>query len=157
MMRGKGGGCRTGNGQKGIYMVLSWGDCMRRRREGVDVMTWEDLGILICRSSSDACPKAFLSPSRLDTREHMTVAVNESDTRWYGTDIAVSSIPTGVGPRGGWGWSTAATSARQRIAQSRILSSCTLADPGPISSKLEPHPVCLSSGIHDKQDHPLGA
>lgn len=53
-MRGKGGGCRTGNGQKGTYMVLSWGDCMRRRREGVDVMTWEDLGILICRSSSDA-------------------------------------------------------------------------------------------------------
>lgn len=55
-MRGKGGGCRTGNGQKGTYMVLSWEDRMRRRREGVDVMTWEDRGILICRSSSDAWP-----------------------------------------------------------------------------------------------------
>lgn len=73
----------------------------------------------------------------------MTVAVEESNARWYGTDIAVSSFPTGVGPRGGWGWSTAATSAWQRIAQARILSSCTLADPGPISCKLEVHPVCI--------------
>lgn len=53
----------------------------------------------------------------------MTGAVDDSNTRWYGTDIAVSSFSTGVDPRGGWGWSTAATSAWQRIAQARILSS----------------------------------
>lgn len=69
--------------------------------------------------------------------------MGESNTRWYGTDMAISSFPTGVGPKGGWGWSTAATSAWQRIAQARILSSCTLADPGPISCKLESHPVCV--------------
>lgn len=139
-------------------MVLSWEDCMRRRerRRRCDDMVGsrdpdlpQSLGCMALRRFSRHPDK--------NAREHMTVAVYESDTRWYGTDIAMSSFPTGVDPKGGWGWLPAATSARQRIAQARILSSCTLADPRPISSKLELHPVCLSSGIHDQQDLPLCA